>query len=105
MVRKYQNTIQNPYTAASAADASGSLQTALSKVTWPRAIHHVSAVLRRVTSDRGLTFLARESHKSDVHASPMVVKSTLPLSSAFFTPRAPRSTYIQTNRASENMFT
>jgi len=32
MVRKYQNTIQNTYRVASAADASGSLQTALSKV-------------------------------------------------------------------------
>src|ERR1017187_3929552 len=32
MVRKYQNTIKNPYEPASAANASGSLQTALSKL-------------------------------------------------------------------------
>ena len=33
LVRRYRNTIQNPYTVASAANASGSLQTVLSKVT------------------------------------------------------------------------
>jgi hypothetical protein len=33
MVRKYRNTIQNPYGDASAASASGPLQTALSELT------------------------------------------------------------------------
>src|SRR5215472_985727 len=57
MVRKYRNTIQNPYTAASAANVSGSLQTVLSKVTWPSAPVDTRGVSRRVTSDRMLAFL------------------------------------------------
>ena len=49
MVRKYRNTIQYPYTAASAASVSGSLQTALSKVTWPSAPADTRGVSLRVT--------------------------------------------------------
>ncbi len=43
--------------AASAANASGSLQTALSKVTRRSAAIQTRGVSRRVTSDRELTFL------------------------------------------------
>src|SRR4051812_5379595 len=42
--------------AASAANASGSLQTALSKVTRRSAAIQTRGVSRRVTSDRVLTF-------------------------------------------------
>src|SRR5438445_5626294 len=53
---RHQLTIQIPYDAASAASASGFLQTALSKVTRPSAIAHTRGLSRRVTSDRVLTF-------------------------------------------------
>jgi hypothetical protein len=52
MVQKYRNTIQNPYTGTSAASVSGSLQTALSKVTRRSSHHCCSAVPRHVTSER-----------------------------------------------------
>src|SRR5438128_1393364 len=53
---RHQLTIQIPYDAASAANASGFLQTALSKVTRPSAIAHTQNLSRRVTSDRVLTY-------------------------------------------------
>jgi hypothetical protein len=49
---------------ASAANASGSLQTALSKVTRQPNFPPISGFLRRVTSDRVLTFLSRYPEKS-----------------------------------------
>jgi hypothetical protein len=57
MVRKYRNTIQNPYEVASAANARGSLQTSLSKVTLRSKATPRPGQLRRVTFDRSLTFL------------------------------------------------
>ena len=47
--------------AASAANASGSLQTALSKVTRRSAFPHTRNVSRRVTSDRVLTFIVHDA--------------------------------------------
>ena len=56
MVRKYQNTTQYPYEPAS-ANASGSLQTALSKVTRHPTTARARRVSPRVTSDRVLTLM------------------------------------------------
>src|ERR1039458_1758285 len=50
-----------PVPAASAANASGSLQTALSKVTRRSKFPQTSGLLRRVTFDRGLTFHNRQA--------------------------------------------
>src|SRR5437667_10632626 len=57
----HQLTMQIPSDAASAASASGFLQTALSKVTRPSAIAHTQNLSRRVTSDRVLTFWRERS--------------------------------------------
>src|SRR5215472_15291211 len=75
MVRKYRNTIQNPYAVASAANASGSLQTALSKVTRHSAIAHTRSVYRRVTSDRDLTF---RDHNRDISQPTSVLPMICP---------------------------
>ena len=79
MVRKYQNTIQNTYRVASAADASGSLQTALSKLTRREAFAPTPGNSRaRVTSDRGLTFKPPLSDRSPSRQLVHFVQNTQP---------------------------
>src|SRR5215469_17293901 len=59
----FKNSKHIRSTAASAANASGSLQTALSKLTRRSDSRHRTKYLRRVSSDRVLAFLRTRAMK------------------------------------------